>query len=162
MCMLAQYHWRIQWGGGVRDVRPHPGGPNSFIFMQFSGKILKKIIALLGVGAPPFGKILDPPLSTISSPDKDVPHPTENPGSTLISVFRFYSTHVLFITVIRALDLFETGFSWGFFWGGGRQLPKSAIILQIFCQKTAWKWKNLDPQGGACPWRPLPWIRQCR
>ena len=30
-------HWRIQ-GGGARDARPPPGGPNSFIFMQFSAK----------------------------------------------------------------------------------------------------------------------------
>ena len=45
--------------GGARDVRP-PWGPNSFIFMQFSAKMWK-IIAILGVGAPP-GKILDPPL----------------------------------------------------------------------------------------------------
>ena len=34
---------------------PRPGGPNSFIFMQFSAKN-SKIIALLGVGAPPSGK----------------------------------------------------------------------------------------------------------
>ena len=38
----------------------------------------------------------------------------------------------------------------------GCQLPKWAyltIILQIFCKKTAWKWKNLDSEGGvdACP-----------
>ena len=32
-----------------------PRGPNSFIFMQFSAKIWK-IIAILGVGAPPWGK----------------------------------------------------------------------------------------------------------
>ena len=37
--------------GGARDARP-PGGPNSFIFMQFSAKMWK-IIAILGVGAPP-------------------------------------------------------------------------------------------------------------
>ena len=35
------------------------GGPNSFIFMQFSATKLK--IALLGVGVP-LRKILDPPL----------------------------------------------------------------------------------------------------
>ena len=40
--------------GGVRDARPPPGRPNSFDFMQFSGKF--------GVFTPPFGKILDPPL----------------------------------------------------------------------------------------------------
>ena len=37
--------------GGARDARP-PWGPNSFIFMQFSAKMWK-IIAILGVGAPP-------------------------------------------------------------------------------------------------------------
>ena len=43
--------------GGGRQGRapPLPGGPNSFIFMQFSANIWK-IIALLGVGAPPWGK----------------------------------------------------------------------------------------------------------
>ena len=41
--------------GGARDARPPPGGPNSFIFMQFSAKMWK-IIAILGVGAPPWGK----------------------------------------------------------------------------------------------------------
>ena len=40
--------------GGARDARP-PWGPNSFIFMQFSAKNWK-IIELLGVGAPPWGK----------------------------------------------------------------------------------------------------------
>ena len=39
-------------GGGVRDARPPPGRPNSFDFMQFSGKF--------GVFTPP---------------------PRENPGS---------------------------------------------------------------------------------
>ena len=47
------YHWRIQ--GGVPGTRTPPGGPNSFIFMQFWVKI-GKIIAILGVGAPPWGK----------------------------------------------------------------------------------------------------------
>ena len=43
---------------------------------------------------------------------------------------------------------------------GGRQLPK-LLLFFTFLPKTAWKWKNLDPQGGgARPWRP-PWIRQC-
>ena len=50
--------------GGARDARPSPGGPNSFIFMQFSANIWK-IIALLGVGAPPLGKILDSPLPEV-------------------------------------------------------------------------------------------------
>ena len=39
--------------GGARDAPP--GGPNSFIFMQFSAKIWK-IIAILGVSTPPWGK----------------------------------------------------------------------------------------------------------
>ena len=47
------FHWRIQ--GGAPGTRAPPGGPNSFIFMQFSAKNWK-IIALLGVGAPPWGK----------------------------------------------------------------------------------------------------------
>ena len=42
---------------------------------------------------------------------------------------------------------------------GGRQLPKMLLFFN-FLPKTAWKWKNLDPQwGGARPWCP-PWIRQ--
>ena len=42
---------------------------------------------------------------------------------------------------------------------GGAPTPKIAIIFQNFA-KTAWKWKNLDPRGGArVPGAP-PWIRQ--
>ena len=47
---VIRQHWRIQ--GGVPGTCAPPGGPNSFIFMQFSAKNWK-IIALLGVGAPP-------------------------------------------------------------------------------------------------------------
>ena len=50
---LDRPHWRIQ--GGRQGRAPPPGGPNSFIFMQFSAKMWK-IIAILGVGAPPWGK----------------------------------------------------------------------------------------------------------
>ena len=39
-------------GGRQGRAPPPPGGPNSFIFMQFSAKMWK-IIAILGVGAPP-------------------------------------------------------------------------------------------------------------
>ena len=51
-------------------------------------------------------------------------------------------------------SLADPGFS-----PGGRQLPK-LLLFFTFLPKTAWKWKNLDPGGGAHPWRP-PWIRQC-
>ena len=51
--LSMQDHWRIQ--GGAPGTRAPPGGPNSFIFMQFSAKMWK-IIAILGVGAPPWGK----------------------------------------------------------------------------------------------------------
>ena len=47
---IIRIHWRIQ--GGAPGTRAPPGGPNSFIFMQFSAKMWK-IIAILGVGAPP-------------------------------------------------------------------------------------------------------------
>ena len=40
---------------GAPGTRAPPGGPNSFIFMQFSAKMWK-IIAILGVGAPPPGE----------------------------------------------------------------------------------------------------------
>ena len=50
---LIRMHWRIQ--GGRQGRAPPPGGPNSFIFMQFSAKMWK-IIAILGVGAPPPGE----------------------------------------------------------------------------------------------------------
>ena len=40
---------------GVPGMHIPPGGPNSFIFMQFSAKNWK-IIVILGVGAPPWGK----------------------------------------------------------------------------------------------------------
>ena len=33
----------------------------------------------------------------------------------------------------------------GFSWGGGAN-SQVGIILQIYLPKTAWKWKNLDPQ----------------
>ena len=48
--------------GGARDARP-PGGPNSFIFMQFSGKKLKNN-STFGSWRTPLGKILDPPLDS--------------------------------------------------------------------------------------------------
>ena len=35
----------------------------------------------------------------------------------------------------------------------GAPTLKEAIIWPFF-PKTAWNWKNLDPQGGARPWRP--------
>ena len=47
----------------------------------------------------------------------------------------------------------------GFSPGGGRQLPKVLLFFN-FLPKTAWKWKNLDPQGGRASLAP-PWIRQC-
>ena len=46
---IHPHHWRIQ------GERPPPRGPNSFIFMQFSAKNWK-ILAILGVGVPPWGK----------------------------------------------------------------------------------------------------------
>ena len=56
--MFAVFVWDYKWiliiGGskGGRQGRAPPWGPNSFIFMQFSAKMWK-IIAILGVGAPP-------------------------------------------------------------------------------------------------------------
>ena len=35
--LLSGDHWRIQ--GGAPGTRAPPGGPNSFIFMQFSAKM---------------------------------------------------------------------------------------------------------------------------
>ena len=46
--------------GGARDARP-PLGPNSFIFMQFSGTKLKNN-STFGSWHTPLDKILDPPL----------------------------------------------------------------------------------------------------
>ena len=69
--------WYIIGGSkGGRQGRPLPGGPNSFIFMQFSAKNWK-IIALLGVGAPP----------------------GENPGSATVHVCpgRAWHLHLSFI-----------------------------------------------------------------
>ena len=51
--------------GGAKDARP-PWGPNSFIFMQFSGKKLKNN-STFGSWRTPLGKILDPPLVSVSS-----------------------------------------------------------------------------------------------
>ena len=44
-----------------RQGRTSPGGPNSFIFMQFSGTKLKNNSTFWEL-AHPLGKILDPPL----------------------------------------------------------------------------------------------------
>ena len=55
---------------------------------------------------------------------------------------------------VPLLPVADPGFS-----PGGRQLPKVLLFFN-FLPKTAWKWKNLDPQGGArVPGAP-PWIRQ--
>ena len=54
-------------GGGVRGREgrtPPPGRPNSFDFMQFSGKFGVFTPPLEG-SRPPLGKILDPPLQSI-------------------------------------------------------------------------------------------------
>ena len=51
-CILL---WSLADLRGAPGTCAPPGGPNSFIFMQFSAKIWK-IIAILGVGAPPWGK----------------------------------------------------------------------------------------------------------
>ena len=48
----------------------------------------------------------------------------------------------------------------GFSPGGGAPTPKIAIIFQIFAENCM-KMKEFGPQGGARPWRPPPWIRQC-
>ena len=37
--------------------------------------------------------------------------------------------------------------------GGGRQLPKVLLFFNFF-PKTAWKWKNLDPQRGRASLAP--------
>ena len=47
--------------GGARDARP-PGGPNSFIFMQFLAKKLQNN-STFGSWRPLLGEILDPPLA---------------------------------------------------------------------------------------------------
>ena len=46
--------------GGDRDARP-PGGPNSFIFMQFSAKNMQSY-SFFGSWSTLLRKILDPPL----------------------------------------------------------------------------------------------------
>ena len=50
--------------GGAWDTRP-PGRPNSFDFMQFSGKFGVFTPPLEG-SRPPLGKILDPPLTRLT------------------------------------------------------------------------------------------------
>ena len=52
--------------GGAWGTHAPPGRPNSFDFMQFSGKFGVFTPPLEG-SRPPLGKILDPPLSTISN-----------------------------------------------------------------------------------------------
>ena len=50
--------------GGREGRTPPPGRPNSFDFMQFSGKFGVFTPPLEG-SRPPLGKILDPPLVTM-------------------------------------------------------------------------------------------------
>ena len=52
-------------GGGREGRTPPPGRPNSFDFMQFSGKFGVFTPPLEG-SRPPLGKILDPPLRGIA------------------------------------------------------------------------------------------------
>ena len=51
--------------GGREGRTPPPGRPNSFDFMQFSGKFGVFTPPLEG-SRPPLGKILDPPLSMVT------------------------------------------------------------------------------------------------
>ena len=87
-------HWRIE--GGAKDAAP-PGGPNSFIFMQFSAKFENN--SNFGSWRTPLGKILDPPLiwakqssgvaySVVNSAAKDVSSVTQftAPPGVLTSV----------------------------------------------------------------------------
>ena len=52
--------------GGSRGAKDDRLGPNFFIFMQFSRKIIQIVCwrPLSGVGAPTLWEILDPPLVT--------------------------------------------------------------------------------------------------
>ena len=62
--MISSLNWVVSIGGsrGGREGRtPPPGRPNSFDFMQFSGKFGVFTPPLEG-SRPPLGKILDPPL----------------------------------------------------------------------------------------------------
>ena len=62
ICKSAAVHIGGSKGGG-RQGRAPPGGPNSFIFMQFSAKIINKHTHFGSWRpSPPLGKILDPPL----------------------------------------------------------------------------------------------------
>ena len=109
-------HWRIQ--GGARDALR-----GSKFFFTFSCSFLQnngKIIALLGVGAPPLGKILDPPLHPKSMfkchTDEIIPMPPNTPSHGKI-----YANQ----------DFPDVG-------GGGRQplgLGQNPTIWQDFCQK---------------------------
>ena len=54
--------------GGRQGRALPPGGPNSFIFMQFSGTKLKNNSTFGSWRPPPLGKILDPPLHLPDSP----------------------------------------------------------------------------------------------
>ena len=52
VCSHIYFHLTVaDLRGGARDARP-PGGPNSFIFMQFSAKKKSVSTPTLGVGAP--------------------------------------------------------------------------------------------------------------
>ena len=97
---FSQFHevfWKT-WQKSLADLRgapgtrAPPGDPNSFIFMQILAKIWK-IIATLGVGAPP-GE--NPGSATencmLAPPRGSAPPPTGNPRSAPITCYIRLST----------------------------------------------------------------------
>ena len=106
--------------GGREGRTPPPGRPNSFDFMQFSGK---------------FG-VFTPPLEGSRPPS----------GKSWIR--HWWTKYTLMV-----LTMADPGFSLG---GRGANSQSGCTNL-FFSPKTAWKWKNLNPDERV---PGAPWIRQ--
>ena len=78
--------------GGREGRTPPPGRPNSFDFMQFSGKFGVFTPPLEG-SRPPLGKILDPPLLPYPKSEKTVSTPPQlcSKRDGMVDLFRVLS-----------------------------------------------------------------------
>ena len=156
--------WQIQGG--------HPPTVQNFLnFMQFIGKF-GKIVCWYpprGLAPPPtILRILDPPLVNLRC-EYNLMHKewTRN----LSSMFEMEKKYVFIFEIERFSDFGEVWntkflrnvdmFMWtpGFSRGGCTNSQKCYYIA-YFLPKTAWKWKNLGPQGAACIPGGPPWIHQ--
>ena len=181
------YQWRIY----IVKFLTHPlPSPIFLIFMQFSGKI-RQIIGGIQWRIQDFPEWWAPTAKSAIILKKILPKTAwkwknlDPRGARvqwylslgLVSTFgKSWMCPLLSVTtILNQSNMTNVNLDWIFFLGwellpisvadpgfspGGRQLPKVLLFFN-FLPKTAWKWKNLDPQGGGArvPGAP-PWIRQ--